>query len=255
MKSLSLLVVLFVQFLFANGSILNDRLTSEIEGHEAQIIEYGLVALGIIAGFVICFWGYRLFKPTLFIVGFIVGAGVTYYVLYFKTQVGLILLISIPLLCGILLGIVLILFAIVGIFVIGAVGAFLLVCVLYSSYHGGLIQSKLIAYIGLAIITLAGGIAAVLLQKQLIIIATSFGGAYAIIAGIDHIVHGGFSDVIGHVIAYRTEDIQCDYKTYIEIASCFVLFALGVYVQFRHTGKYYYHKHTHENDGYHSLNV
>jgi len=254
MKGISILLLLTCFFFLADGSILNDRLSTEIQAHEAQIITYALASLGVLLGFVICFWGYRLFKPTLFIVGFIVGAGVTYYVLYFKTQVGLIMLISIPLLAGVLLGLVLIIFAIVGIFAVGAVGAFLLVCVVFSSYHGGLIPSKMIGYIVMGVVVLIGGCVAVLLQKQVIIIATSFAGSYAVIAGIDHFVHGGFSGVIPNIIAYRTEDIQCDYRTYIEIASCFVLFAIGVFVQFKHTGKNYYHKHTHEEDGYHALN-
>jgi len=255
MKTISILILLAINFILAtNGSLINDRISTTIQANESEIIAYTFVALGMLLGIVICFYGYRLFKPTLFIVGFIVGAGITYYVLYYKTQVGIILLVILPILAGVLFGLVLLIFAVVGIFVLGALFAFLLVCILLSTREGGLITSKIAILVILGAAPLIGGVVAVLMQKPLIIIATSFAGAYAFVAGIDHIFHGGFSDVIPHIIAYHTEYIQADYKTYIEIAGCFILFAIGMYVQFRHTGKNYYHKHTHENDGYHSLN-
>jgi len=237
-----------------DASIINDRVATEIEADKAQIISYALVALGMAIGLVICFYGYRLFKPVLFIVGFIVGSGLTYLILYNHTQVGIIMLISVPIIAGIALGMVLIILSVVGIFVLGAVFAFLLVCIFLSTRDGGLITQKIPQYVILGVAPLIGGIIAVIFQKQLIIIATSFAGSYAVLAGIDHYIHGGFSKVIPHVIAYRTEDIDADYKTYIEIGACFLLFAVGVYVQFRHTGKNYYHKYTHESDGYYSLN-
>jgi len=247
-----LLVLLAVNCI--NGSLINDRVSTEVEAYKAEIISYAIVALCMVIGLIICFYGYRLFRPVLFVVGFIVGAGITYLILYSHTEVGIVMLVVIPIVAGIVLGLVLIILSVVGIFVLGAVFAFLIVCIFLSTKDGGLVTSKVPQYVILGAAPIIGGIIAVILQKQLIILATSFAGAYAVVAGVDHFIHGGFSKVIPHIVAYRTEDIDADYKTYIEIAACVLLFAIGTYVQFKHTGKNYYHKHTHENDGYHSLN-
>jgi len=136
----------------------------------------------------------------------------------------------------------------VGIFVLGAALGFLLFSIFMSSRDGGLIDSKLTEYLVMAGITLAGGLLALAFQKTFIILATSFGGAFAVLAGIDRYLGGGFAEVIPHIIQGHSDQIQAGLKTYIEIGACVLLGVIGVIVQFKKTGKNYYHKHTQEED-------
>jgi len=242
-------------FAFAEASIFNNRWAMAIE--HSEYLDYVLVGLGMLLGLIVCFLGYRLFKPVLFIAGFIVGAGVLFYALWFYTKVGLAVLIVAPILCGIVLGIFFIFVAMAGIFFLGSVLGFLLFCMVVGSTDGGLIHDQTYIWVGMGASSLVGGVLALIFQKKLIITATSFAGAYAVVIGADRYAKGGFSHVIPQLIGSNHELIDATYRTYIEIGACVVLCIIGMYVQFRHTGKNCYHKpsaHSNEEDGYFALN-
>jgi len=253
MKSgLFLLVSMLV--IQVQASIFTNRVESIMENPE--YLDYALCGLGILLGLILCFCGYRLFKPVLFIVGFVVGAGICYYVLWYHTNVGLVVLIVGPIIAGIILGLFMIFVAMAGIFLLGAVLGFLLWSMVISARDGGLIHNEIAIYVGLGACTLIGGVVALIFQKALIITATSFGGAYAVVVGVDRFVHGGFSRVIPLLIEGNRGLIVCTYKTYIEFGACVLLCVIGMYIQFRHTGKNVYHKvgaHRNEEDGYFAL--
>jgi len=239
-----LLVALFA--VYADASIFTNR-----DFHfDSAILQYVLTGVGILIGLTLVLFGYRLFKPVLFIVGFIVGAGIVYLILWRYSSVGILVLVLAPIAVGILCGILLLWFAVAGIFVLGAALGFLLFSLFMSSREGGLIGSKLTEYLVMAGVTLAGGILALIFQKTVIILATSFGGAFAVLAGIDRYLGGGFAEVIPHIIQGHSDLIQAGLKTYIEIGACVLLSVIGIIVQFKKTGKNYYHKHTYEDRDY-----
>eukprot|EP01114_Cavostelium_apophysatum_P016615 TRINITY_DN476_c0_g1_i1.p1 TRINITY_DN476_c0_g1~~TRINITY_DN476_c0_g1_i1.p1 ORF type:complete len:281 (+),score=51.59 TRINITY_DN476_c0_g1_i1:71-844(+) len=232
------------------SNIFNNR-PIVIDKHE--IAAYTITSVGILAGLLFTFFGYRLFKPVLFVVGFAIAGGLTYLGLYYHTSVGLIVLIAAPILAGIIGGILLVVFSIVGIFMLGAILGFLILSVILSAKDGGLISNHIAIWVMMGAFPFAGGVIAVLIQKPLIIGATALGGSYAAVAGVDRFVKGGFSQVIPTLIANRFHEINADYKTYIEIGVCVLICVLGVIVQAKKTAKGYYHKHTSEKDGYSAL--
>jgi len=246
-----LILLLTISFVQA-ANIFQNRYTAEFEN--SKYLTYVITGAAVAIGLVIAFLGYKLFKPVLFIAGFIIFAGLTYLILWHHSSVGLGVLVVCTAVAGIVGGIVMLFVVKVGIFILGASAGFLLFCVAMSVRDQGLIHEPIAIYVGMCACFVIGGVIALLIQKPLIIFATAFGGSYAVIAGVDRFAHGGFCEVIPNLIAYHRELIDADYKTYIEIAACFVLTVAGLYVQFRHTGKNVYHSHTQEPapeaDGY-----
>jgi hypothetical protein len=239
------LLLLVAALACANANILNEGKQWEMQ--HAEIVSYVLCGIGIVVGLIFVFFGYRLFRPVLGIAGFVVGCGICFEVLYYHTHIAGWLLIGVSIVAGIIVAVVSMFLVEVGIFVLGAVLGFLLLSLVIGSHDKGLIPSRTVQYILMGAVPFASGVLALIFQKFLIILATAFAGSYAVIVGIDRFVKGGFSQVIPHMIADKTDQIDANYKTWIEIGACVVLFLIGTFIQFKHTSKNYYHKHTRES--------
>ena len=142
-----------------------------------------LMLIGIPLGVVQCFFGYRLFKIIIGIIGFIIGgvlAGKLTFFLYPETAV-----VIIAGLIGGLLGAAAILtFYYVGIFLIGTI-------------FGGIVGSFFCSVAGvdpipvvLIISAAIAGMVALWVQKYMIVASTAFGGSWLIISGIAYFVTG-----------------------------------------------------------------
>lgn len=138
----------------------------------------GLIALGAIAlGLVQCFFGYRIFRVILGITGFILGGLLAGYVVYNLTESQLLSIIAG--LVGALIGAGLMAgFYKLGVFLIGAL-------------FGGMAVSALFALVGgspptwvVVILAIVVGVLAVLFQKLMIVMATSFLGSWWAVSGI-----------------------------------------------------------------------
>jgi hypothetical protein len=134
--------------------------------------------LVIIAGLLICFWGYRILKLSLAIIGFTAGA-------FGGWQLGLSLANSstlVVLVCAFIggaLGMLVCLWLyFVGIFLVGATAG-TVAAAAFSSGTGHRLQP-----IVLFALPLAFGVIALVAQKLMIIISTAVSGAYLIMAGI-----------------------------------------------------------------------
>jgi len=252
MKSSVVVFLLLSVFAAVQADIIDDG--KQWEMNHPQIFDYTLAGIGIFFGLIFVFFGYRLFRPILGITGFIAGSGICFYILYYHTSVPLWVIIVAPICAGIVIAILMVALSFIGIFLLGCVGGFLLVCLILGAQDGGLIRNKIAQYILLGAVAFACGVVALLVQKLLIVMASSFAGSYAVMACIDRFVQGGFSQVIPNLIEDRSDLIRADYKTWAEIAACVILFAIGVVVQLKHTGKDYHHKHTREAEGYEAIN-
>jgi hypothetical protein len=140
--------------------------------------------LVIVAGLLTCFWGYRILKISLGIVGFITGA-------FGGWQIGLSLAnnsTGIALGCALfggLLGIVLCVWIyFLGIFFLGATAG-TIVAAACSSGIGHQMQPLIFI-----VLPIAFGVVALLVQKFMIILSTAFTGSYLITAGIWSFVIG-----------------------------------------------------------------
>ena len=129
----------------------------------------------VIGGAVACFAGYRLFRLVLAIYGFILGALLASSVMGVTNHVGMIL----AAIAGGIVGALLLTFAYyVCIGLLGAgMGTFLLHVVWDSLKHT---EPTTVAVI---IAAVAGAIIAMILQRYVIIVSTSFSGAWTIIVG------------------------------------------------------------------------
>jgi len=129
----------------------------------------------VLGGALSCFAGYRLFKLVLAIYGFILGAMLASSMMAASNTVGMIL----AAIAGGLAGALLLVFAyFIGIALVGAGLGALVVHVTWSYVGSG--DPPPIAVI---VMSIAGSIAAMLLQRYVIIVATSFGGAWTMIVG------------------------------------------------------------------------
>jgi hypothetical protein len=137
-----------------------------------------LVAVGaIVLGLVQCFFGYRILKIILGITGFILGGLIAGYLAFGLTQSQLFAIIA-GVIGGLIGGGLAAGLYVVGVFLIGAL-------------FGGMAASTLLALGGgtpqgwvVAILAIAAGILAVILQRPMLIVVTSFLGAWWAVTGI-----------------------------------------------------------------------
>jgi hypothetical protein len=141
--------------------------------------------LAVAVGILICFWGYRLLKLTLGVVGLIAGAAGGW-------AVGLSLAPGnngIALVCAIIGGVICAVLCIwlffLGIFLLGASAGAIVATALF---HAAGNQPQPILVLVLAIVF---GVIALVLQKLMIIVSTAFIGSYLVTAGVLHLLAGG----------------------------------------------------------------
>eukprot|EP01116_Phalansterium_solitarium_P008186 TRINITY_DN2161_c0_g1_i2.p1 TRINITY_DN2161_c0_g1~~TRINITY_DN2161_c0_g1_i2.p1 ORF type:complete len:264 (-),score=16.87 TRINITY_DN2161_c0_g1_i2:305-1096(-) len=204
--------------------------------------------IGIAVGLVFAFFGYRLFKFTLFLCGFIVSGGATYFVLtaYVDLENQYIWFVSLG--AGIVGGIVLLFLWTIGIFLLGALLGFALVALAMSVRNGGLIPIPWVRYAVYAGVPFFGGVLAVAKEKIFISVATSLAASFSVIACVDYFagnVGGGFYELVPYIIQGQTDQIRADPVTYAEIAACLVLAVFSCGVQLFFTGRKHDHRDGH----------
>jgi hypothetical protein len=138
-------------------------------------LELPAAILIVLSGAVACFAGYRLFRVVLAIYGFILGAMIASSMMGSTNTVGMI----VAAVVGGLVGALIMTFAyFVGIALIGAgMGA------LFAHVAWGQVRSVDPPAVAVITFSIVGAIGAMLLQRYVIIIATSFSGAWTMIVG------------------------------------------------------------------------
>jgi len=218
-----------------------------------MIINIVLIALGIL----FCFVGYRLFRFTFFIVGFLFGFGATYMLLdpiirRWMIEAGAphptIVLVTLIIAGGLGLIIAILMTAIkkIGIFALGALLGLAIATVALATPLGELIANQGIVW--LYFVSLVGssilfGLLALLLQKIIMVIGTAFGGSFMIASALDSLaVHSSFSKVIPLALSFNFNTmVNVDWKVYVMIAGVIVVGITGTVVQFRFTARNYNH--------------
>jgi hypothetical protein len=209
----------------------------------------GVAIAAALVGLLECFFGYRVLKVVLALVGFAIGSATAYGVAKLAGQPD-----STAVIVGVISGLVgaglLVLFYFAGVFILGA-GFGLALAVVVGQAFG--IQGP--AMTGLAVgMALVGGILALVIQKLLVIIATSFGGAATAVnavrllftdqaafanLGLDH-APADFEEgqrmlsTLSSAAADMSSNLLADY---VSIACIIILGIAGVIVQYRITRK------------------
>jgi hypothetical protein len=137
--------------------------------------ELPAAALLVLGGALACFAGYRLFRIVLAIYGFMFGAAFASSMMGATNTTGMVL----AALAGGLAGALIMVFAyFIAIAVVGAGLGALIAHVGWGYVRPG--DPPLVALLALAVV---GAMAAMLLQRYVIIVATAFGGAWTVIVG------------------------------------------------------------------------
>jgi len=201
-----------------------------------QYIVEGVLVLGC---FVMCFWGFKLYKPSLAIIGFLIGGLATYIFLnLFSTPDAenhwyMWVVLGVSVLLGIVMAVLLVVVEKLSLF--GA-GAFL-------GYVGGAELYNLVIfrldgmgtpvwfYVSVVVLAIVGGLLALWLHDSMIILATAVGGAYLGIKMIGTMI-GNYPDET--TVAQRIEAGEWEgmpWYNYVYIISQLVLAVAGTVVQ------------------------
>jgi Domain of unknown function (DUF4203) len=190
----------------------------------AQVAQINAL-LVIIAGLLICFWGYRILKVSLGIIGFVGGAfgGWELGLAWANNSGGITLACA---LAGGIIGMVLcLLFYFLGVFLLGAAAG----AVVAAACANGI--SHPVQPLILLVLPIAFGVIALLAQKFMIVVSTAFSGAYLITAGIwPFVVHGQDAAPIWLYPAHHASPGNMGYAA---LALWVVLALLGMATQLR----------------------
>lgn len=186
-----------------------------------------ITILSIAYGALNCFYGYKIFKIVLGIVGFITGGLVAAGVAMAATKEP-----GIAVLAGLVGGatgaMLMVALYFLGVFVLGALVGGLLGAVAAAAL--GLQGEPALAVVG--VLGLLGGVLAVVFQKLMIILSTAFSGAWSMVSGAAYFL----LDLHPLVIAQNPLALQAlGMKLYLLGAAWLVLGILGVLVQYKVT--------------------
>ncbi len=183
----------------------------------------------IVAGFLLCFFGYRILKVSLGLIGFIAGAygGWEAGLAVFHSSGGATLICA---LIGGVIGLVLCLWLfLLGVFCVGAAAGTAIAAALFNG-SGHHVQA-----IVLIALPIAFGIIALLAQKLMIVVSTAVSGAYLITAGIWPFVAG--AQHASSIWLHPSQPAASGTLGYGSLAVWLVLALIGIIVQFRGRAK------------------
>ncbi|KAF9135325.1 hypothetical protein BGW39_003432 [Mortierella sp. 14UC] len=119
----------------------------------------------------------------------------------------------------------------VGIILTGAYGSFVLVTVLFTA---GNVKNYILRYVVLVICLILGGYLTHRYERMAVILATSFGGAYCMMFGLDMFVQTGFRTTFHVVLSQSTDAFYPVAGTWVMIAFVPVIAAFGIAWELKH---------------------
>lgn len=198
--------------------------------------------LTILVGSLMLLFGYRMLKFLLFCAGFFVFSIIGYTILT-KTNAGsgspTVLLYG-SLAIGLVGGILAVLLYRLGISLLGALGGMTLALWINSLKAGGVLADKTQLTIFIIVFAVIGAIVIHFAEKIVIILCSSFAGAYSICYGIDTFTHFGYAgrlrDAYNSGVNYSQLHIEFQevgWQLSLLLAANILLFLGGAWFQFR----------------------
>ena len=151
----------------------------------AEMYDYYIMA-AVAIGLIECFFGYRILRFLLGILGFIAGAVVFGSLGYELSKGSELISIAAGIAGGLAGAFIMYTLYIVGVFAIGAALGYMT-----ATYVFGILNATPLMIL-LVVAAVVGGLLAALLQKPMIILATAFGGAYAAVTGVAYLLLKSF---------------------------------------------------------------
>lgn len=188
-------------------------------------------AFSIIAGILVCFWGYRIFKLVLGLAGFLAGAWLFYMVgMHFTGRPG-VLTIILTIFGGLIGASLSVFFYYIGLFLVGALGGWHLGMLIAGATWTALVLAVPIA------LAVVGGILAIFFQKLVVVVSTAFFGAWGIVAGGFYFLGSGLfpADLFMRPVP-ALESLRAMNPLFVLV--WFALAAAGLVYQYRYPGRY-----------------
>jgi len=184
-----------------------------------QELRYVFIGLGILVGALQCFFGYRLFKFILGLIGFLLGSALTVAIgSTYSIEVILVLLLG--LMGGFIGAALMVALYYVGVFVIGS---------LLGGILGIVLSPDPVVLLIFAVIS---GVMALIFQKFMIIVSTGFGGAWMVVTGIAYF----FAETL--YLSSLEQTLRSGGSISFTILLCWLALGLaGVIVQYRSSPK------------------
>ncbi|KAE8891442.1 hypothetical protein PF005_g18408 [Phytophthora fragariae] len=247
MSLLFLLMLSQLSLLVSSTDSASDTVESLFDSAKGIKVGGSILAIAAIAaGAVMVVMGYRLFRVTLFAVGFVAGGVVVAMVVehVFDDKSWVITASWIAFVVGgLICGSIVVSLYTLGIFVAGAAAGVALAMLIHNSVGYEIYPShpQVVLIVLCIVLGIIGGVLTLKLEKPVLIIATSLFGAAILVWGVGYFA-GDFPST-SDLKAYATKDINGDWVYSIPdawwayLAGILVLFVLGLFVQFRKTGR------------------
>mmetsp|Transcript_3175 Transcript_3175/g.3519 ORF Transcript_3175/g.3519 Transcript_3175/m.3519 type:complete len:274 (+) Transcript_3175:90-911(+) len=247
----TLCVLLFAVLISAldNSDIISNNGTQWLTHFPEPVIKYFDYAVtGVLAlfGLIYLVAGYRLFRITLFTNGFLLMFFVSLVAFGSHVSIPWYLTLLISGAIGMIFGLILLFIVYVGIFFSGVTFGFVLGALLLTTPIGTKYLTRtLYQYILVGGAGLSFGVIALLLQKIILIIATSMLGAYSIAIALDIIwLKTHFMKMLPLLILYEElpDGTHYTWKVLLLLCGTPALMIFGVLFQFFFTGRKYDHR-------------
>ncbi|KAG0049701.1 hypothetical protein BGZ83_005472 [Gryganskiella cystojenkinii] len=195
----------------------------------------------IICGFLLCFFGYRLFHVTMFLIGFYFFGNIAYIGMANGGVTSETLLLVISIVVGIFGGLLLICCSRLGVAILGALALYSLGLWILGWKSGGLITSGVGRGIFLAVLVIIGLILGFVREREVVIIGSAILGAYSFVLGVDFFAQTGFAGAASSFINSKApidnRAGSLSGKEYALLATFIVMALLGMAVQFYAWGR------------------
>ena len=153
---------------------------------QGEMYDYYVVA-AVVIGLIECFFGYRILRFLLGVLGFIAGAVVTGSLGYELSSGSELISILSGIAGGVIGAFIMYTLYIVGVFAIGAALGFMIAAYVFGIMNTGPVTLILVAAAA------AGGILAAVFRKPMLILATAYGGSYAAVTGVSYLLARNFN--------------------------------------------------------------
>lgn len=250
------LIIIGVTGILTSAIVLNipgeprEMLSSSAQSTRKLDIAPGVMfAIAIVAGFIICFAGYRFMKPALFVTGFLAGSVISYDLSRkaFKYEDWGDIATAITVIAGgLLLAFGIVLLYRLGMFLLGAAAGVIFACYLHVALLHRIDPQEpdVILYVAMGLFGVMFGLLAYRYERPIVIACTAWIGAYECIRGIGYFA-GGYpmpTDLrSSFTILNPGRRIYIDDSYWWYFFATIIMCAMGILIQIRITAKDIYH--------------
>jgi hypothetical protein len=186
----------------------------------------------IVLGLFLCFFGYRFFHITMFIIGFYFFANVTYIAMANAGVTSNTLLLVISIVVGIIGGLIVVCCSRLGAALLGALAGYVLALWILAWGHNGTLTTHEGQAILIIVLAVVGFILGFIFLRHTVIFGSALVGSYSTMIGIDMFAHTGFAQSAELFVNSNSQfEYNLTWEIYLMLAAFIVLFLLGVAFQ------------------------